>query len=74
MYQFVYQFDSKKVDFLQLVKNIATSEKHKSQKDEGLSLTPRLSSFIEKPGHHFSRPVLSTPHPPSRTIDLTGRW
>jgi hypothetical protein len=31
----------------------------KSQKNEELSLPPRPSSFIEKPGHHFSRPVVS---------------
>jgi len=44
MYQFVYQFDSKKVDFLQLVKNIATSEKTQKPKRRGVIANP--SSFF----------------------------
>jgi hypothetical protein len=47
------------------MKNKEGREKaQKVKKNRRLALTSCLHSFIEKPGHHFSRPVVSTAHPP----------
>jgi len=65
VYQFIYQFDRKKTNFMQLVKNNSGSEKTQKPKKQGVIANPLSSLIYQKTGHHFSRPVFSALTHPS---------
>jgi hypothetical protein len=75
VYQFIYQFGSKKAVFLKLMKNIAPSKKTQKPKRRGVIANPSSFFVYRKTRSPFFKTGAFNASPTIySTIDLTGRW